>query len=303
MVASGRPVSRNDANDTKPPSWSSRVLGFAHGNSADSFASVSNFVVMLCFHVGCRHLQLGFRLDEVAFKVSGLIALTVAGGCLLEQKTGRLKYALPLIAFSTAIFSYNKPALGNHAALEALLLLALAISVPATLAKAEAISSLFRWSCIILFLNSGLQKIVYGGYFNGSFLARRIGTDRFGWLLELTLPREEYLQLLEADRAGPMLFSSVIGLLLSNLVYLSEIGCAILLIIPKTRSFGLVASILTVIGIEVVAREVGFGLMFIMMLLLFRPRILEGRAIFLFPLAVHLAFAITEYLTPGVLYW
>lgn len=283
--------------------WSHRILAFANGDSDDRFASVSNFIIMLCFHAGCRQILLGFRMDEVAFQVSGVIALGVAAGCLLEKRSGSLRYALPFIALSTAIFTYSKPVLGNHAAMEALLLLAVAISVPVTNARAQTINGLFRWSCIILFLNSGLQKIFYGAYFNGSFLARRIGTDRFGWLLELFLPRDEYLQILHADGASPMVLSSVTGLLLSNAAYLSEIGCAVLLIIPKTRSFGLVVSILTVIGIEVIAREAGFGLMFIMMLLLFRPRLLESRAILLFPVAAYIAFGLTEIWAPGVLYW
>jgi len=293
--------SRTPGDDV--PEASSRILRFMDGDRADDFRTLSTFLTLLALHVGLRHLHLGIREAEPAFFVSSALALAAAAGCALEARRDALKWSLPLLVGTVALFASHKPALGNHAALESLLLLAVALAVPVTAARAGTIAALFRWSCVLLFLHSGVQKIIYGAYFNGSFLARRIHDDRFAWVLDLALPRAEFVALHTADPLGPMVFESVGGLLLSNAVYLSEVGCALLLSIPATRRLGLVASILTVIGIEVVAREVGFGLMFILMLLLFRPQTYAGRGVVAFVIGAHLALGVTELLAPGVLLW
>ncbi|GEM_PF-6545860 len=296
-------ISDSRMTEERGPGPAARILGFMDGDGADDFRTIATFLTLLCLHVGLRHLHLGLRESQSIFLASGAIALAVAAGCAFESRRGRLRWSLPFGVGTVALFASHKPALGNHAALESLLLLAVALAVPVTAARAGTIAALFRWSCVLLFLHSGMQKIVYGAYFNGSFLARRIHDDRFAWVLDLALPKAEFAALQSADPLGPMVLESVGGLLLSNAVYLSEVGCALLLAIPSTRRLGLFASVLTVIGIEVVAREVGFGLTFILMLLLFRPQTYAGRGVVAFVIGAHLALGVTEVLAPGVLLW
>lgn len=283
--------------------WSERWLHVLDPSTSVGIAGMRHLVVMLCFHVGCRHVHLAIRMQEPLFVLSGGIAWAVAFGCLVERRSERLGRWPLLLVVTVLVFGYAKTALGNHAAMESLVLLAIALATPITTPRLHALAGLFRWCCVILFLNSGLQKVFYGAYFNGSFLARRIASDHFGWVLELGLPAEEVLALLEANRAGAMVLSSVQGLLLSNAVYLTEIGCALLLLIPRTRGIGFTVSVATVVGIEVVAREIGFGLMFIVLLLLFRPGLLERRAILALPIAAHAVFGVAEIAWPGGLLW
>ena len=280
-----------------------RILRFVDGEAPDAYQTTATFLTLLCLHVGLRHLHLGIRDAEPAFYASATCALATAAASALEARRGSLRFSLLGVIPTVALFTSHKPALGNHAALESLLLLAVAVALPITAARAAPIAALFRWSCILLFLHSGLQKMVYGAYWNGAFLARRIHDDRFAWVLDLALPDAEFQALQTADPLGPMLLESAGGLLLSNAVYLSEIACAVLLLIPATRRLGLIASVLTVIGIEVVAREVGFGLMFVLMLLLFRPQFYATRAALAFVLVAHGMLGLFELLSPGVLLW
>jgi hypothetical protein len=60
-------------------------------------------------------------------------------------------------------------------------------------------------------------------------------------------------------------------IVLSNLVYLAELACAALLLVPRTRLVGVVFGIGLMIGIELFAREVFFGLIQVMLVLLFAP--------------------------------
>ena len=106
-----------------------------------------------------------------------------------------------------------------------------------------------------------------------------------------------------SDRAYPMVFESFGGIALSNMVYFSEIASAALILIPRTRPLGVYIAIAVVVEIEVVAREVDFSLMFIFMLLLFRPQTYATRAIFILPIAAHLALGLFEFIEPGVLHW
>ena len=305
-MPASQPLEAPSDAQAETPSLAGRanaLLAFTRGDHADTFATFTSFLAILCLHVGLRHVHLGIRFDEPAFFVSGAINLAAAAGVFFERRAEVLRYSPALLAISVVIFAYVKPGLGNHALMESLLLLAVAIAIPIRADRVAPIADLFRWSAILLFLHAGLQKIAYGAYFNGSFLARQVQSDRFGWVLELALPQKEYVRLLFADRAGPMVIESFSGLALSNMVYASEIACAALLLIPRTRAFGVYAAIAAVIGIEVVAREVGFGLMFIFMLLLFRPQTYATRAILVLPIAAHLALGLFELIRPGVLHW
>ena len=269
-----------------------RFMAFMHGATEDSFASITNFLVILFAHLAARYFYYG----NVG---AGSIMSAAAICCLIERRYGRLLIA-PLAALTgCGLFSLARPALGNHGFLELVLLGCVALSIPLTARKATSVAGVTRWLCVILFSSSGLQKIFYGAYFGGSFLARLTRDDRFGWFLDLTLPQHELARLAALNISEPHFLISVSGIVVSNGIYLSEIACAVLLIIPATRKLGMFAGILVLLSVEVVAREWGFGVSALMMLFLFRPALLKTNWILVFPIIVHIGWAIVWSLYPG----
>jgi len=134
-----------------------------------------------------------------------------------------------------------------------------------------------QWLCAIVLFHTGLQKVLYGLYFRGEFLAFMIGqTDRFASLFEVLLEESEILRLRSysvwTTEAGPYLVGSIPFRLASNLVYFAELGLAPLLLVRRTRIVAAVSAIALVLAIQAGARELGFAFLFINLLLLFPER-------------------------------
>lgn len=135
-------------------------------------------------------------------------------------------------------------------------------------------NSLRAFTVIILFY-TGLQKLWYGTYFDGQFLAHRMSIEPafatvFGYLMS-----EGELQRLLAYSGtvgdGPYRVDSVPFVLVSNLTYVAEMGLAAMLAIPRLRRAGVVGALLLLVLIESAAREFEFGALFTNLTLLFLP--------------------------------
>ena len=200
----------------------------------------------------------------------GRVALALGfTGCLalaLREKVPRLSAqvagVIGLCKF-VAIFPDNS----NHSYVELLLGLAFCFASLRRVPACTELVSFTRLLGVVVFFGSGLQKALHGTYLHGAFLATRLGEPRFAWALSQVLSAEE-LQRLKPESVGngPFQFSSLLGILLSNSVYLFELGVAGLLLIPRTRTLGVWAGFFVCLGIEAVAREVMFGLLMALML-------------------------------------
>lgn len=140
-----------------------------------------------------------------------------------------------------------------------------------------------RWLLVIVFFHSGLQKLLHGTYFHGTFLATRITEARFAWFLALILPHEEFVaiqRLMQVGASGPFMFRSWPALLVSNAIYLGEMSAAVLLALPRTRTFGVLSLLGICLAIEVVAREALFGLLVLHLSALFMSPRFARRAVY-----------------------
>ena len=105
------------------------------------------------------------------------------------------------------------PFTANHVFLEFLCLALLSVLDERDEREAELLLPAFRWLVGIFFFYTGLQKVLYGYYFDGQFLAYLAGTeDRFATVLGLIIPAEELaarLQRLIGQIADPELKSEL----------------------------------------------------------------------------------------------
>ena len=130
-----------------------------------------------------------------------------------------------------------------------------------------------RWLVAIVFFYTGLQKFIMGHYFGGQFLLVRVAmSPKFRLFFETLLPDTEVAQLVEMGGrfgTGPYATSDVLFLLTSNVVWAGEIGVAVLLLFTRWRKFAIFLGIALVGGIELGARELVFGCLFTVLILLF----------------------------------
>lgn len=172
------------------------------------------------------------------------------------------------------IFPHNS----NHFALEYLcLLFAALVSWERDDERLVFLRSV-RWLPVLVMVWSGLNKLVYGTYFNGAFLATVLPSAGFANVFGLLLSPDELARLLAAQPPGPYVFTSPLALVASNLVWAGEIVCGVLLLVPRLRMLGLLGGLGLLVGIELGAFEVLFGTLMLNMLVLFAPAVWSRRA-------------------------
>jgi hypothetical protein len=135
-----------------------------------------------------------------------------------------------------------------------------------------------RWLVVIGLAWAGLQKVLWGYYFDGTFLSYAIAeretfADAFGWIL----PESEVARLRSIPfqtGSGPFRADSIWLDGLANATWLAEIALAVGLLVRSLRTWAAVGAMALIGVIELAAREVFFGLIMLDFLLLFLP----GRA-------------------------
>ncbi len=128
-----------------------------------------------------------------------------------------------------------------------------------------------RWLPVLVLFWSGVNKAVYGTYFNGAYLGSILPFSGFRFVFGLLMPGEELTRLLATASPGPYAFHSPLALLVSNGVWLGEIVAGLLLIPARTRVLGALLGMGLLLGIELGARELMFGLLMTNMLCLYAP--------------------------------
>ncbi len=189
-------------------------------------------------------------------------------------------------------------AAANHLFLELFVLVLLALDGGEDDDAALVLRGL-RWATVIVLFHTGLQKVFYGLYWQGEFLALMVSAqDRFARIFQLLLPGAEVARLSLLDYAetgaGPYRVSSLPFLFASNATIAAELGLPVLLALRRTRFLGVLGSLGLMFVIQVAALEIGFASLFVNLLLLqlsgpWTRRLLPGFAL-LFAYALGAAY-------------
>lgn len=261
--------------DRVMPDRSERFLALAGTPGTRWLQShVDFFVSVLLLHLASREGVRYFESGET-WRLTGAIVL---GLCFAATFVPRLRVPAAGVALVMLTYKFfNRfPTNANHYFLEYLSVLIILIGYrPRTeAARLQTISQCMRWLLIIVFFWTGIRKLGCGMYFHGTYLAHATTTgSRARFFFGLLVPPEEYDRIVNTTYPGPYYFESALPLLMSNLVYLGEILIPLMMLTKRFRMTGFWLAFVSIVAIEVYARELMFGSLFTIMLLFFT----EGR--------------------------
>jgi len=231
------------------------------------------FRIFLFMHMGVRSaLTIPGSDDALGQALFGLAMVTAAIGCTPGFSRGATRVAVLVVL---AQLVHSMPDTANHVYLEVVVFLFLALLDPRDGPEATLLMQALRWFIAIFFAYTGIQKVVYGYYFDGQFLAYMAATeDRFALVFQYLIPAAE-LERLQAFNevaladgrhqvaidAGPYRVNAPLFVAMSNLVYVFEIVAPILLMFRRTRTAAALSIIAFVVLIELGAREITFGML------------------------------------------
>lgn len=202
------------------------------------------------------------------------VGLTLAAGAACFAPTARRATAVVLALMSLKLVA-ALPAASNHLFLETGLVGLLVFLDPWSDDEAPFLLRGMKCATVIVFFTTGLQKLWYGTYLGGQFLAFTIANvDTFRAALGFLVAPDELARLRSYAplEGGPYRVASPLFLLASNASWIAEMALPVLLVPLRTRAFALVGAVLFVVAIEAAAREIFFGMLFAELLLLFAPR-------------------------------
>ncbi len=193
----------------------------------------------------------------------------------LSERYRRGATALVLVVLLVR-YAVEFPSVANHSYL-LLLLLSLYLWIDSSKTEEkELFLQACRWLTVIIFFYSGVQKLWYGEYFDGRYLAYLAGmADRSTTAFEFLIPPQEMARLISYKReagSGPFLIDSVIFKVVSNGAWISEIVLSLLLLFRRTWPLAVACAIFSMFVIEFIAREIIFGVLMVSLLFLFCRR-------------------------------
>jgi hypothetical protein len=256
-----------------------RVLALTDDADRSAQAAMARaFQLFLLLHVTTRTLLWALRADDWLasryLMAAGLATCGLVAWRLPRYARGATVVGLAVLAIKlTASF----PATSNHFFLEFLCIALLALCNVEQADERALLLSAARWLTLIVFFWSGLQKLLYGTYFDAAFLGFSIShkpsfAALFGWLVPAgEIARLQGLRPL-GPGAGPFAIQTPLAVVMANGVYLFEMLAPLLLVIRRTRGLAALATIGFVFCIEAGALELMFGALFLNLLLLFLPR-------------------------------
>jgi hypothetical protein len=261
------------------PGWVDRVLwlGTDSDSKRDPLVRLQTLGTILLLHAAVESWFWMLELDTFVGGVAALAGVyTILLGIGFVPRLRRL--ALALAATVTALqLAWTFPYIANHTYLRLLALGLLALPGPGSLRERRLAHAALGWTAAIVLFYTGFQKLVYGTYFQGQYLAYMISlTDRFGHVFEWLVPAGEWTRLKAIGEpvpgAGPYTVDGTAFLALSNLVYVLEIGLAAGLIWCRTRRAAIWMTLGLIVLVQFGAREVFFGLLFCNLVLTLHPR-------------------------------
>jgi hypothetical protein len=198
----------------------------------------------------------------------------VAAGCAWKS---RWSVAATLTVSLVVIvdFATQFPGNPNHQYLQLVLLALLLLLREDVDSEVVLLTTALRWLLVIGLFYAGLQKLLYGLYFEGEFLAFTIvQNDRFALILQHLMPAAEFERLSRIviqEGAGPFRVDSGFFALASNLAYGAELLLPVMFLIPATRKLAVAGTFAYFVAIESAARELFFGGMMAAFALCFGP--------------------------------
>ncbi len=221
-------------------------------------------------------------LDTTALQLATVV-LTAAFVLSLLPRLARLGPRLALVGLSIQL-AVTFPLTDNHFFVELLAVLALASLDTDDRVEAGRVVQTLMWMTALIFFQTGLQKVLYGHYVHGDFIAFMVGRGgRFADLFTFALSSEEIARLQGynplINGSGPYRPQGWAIPILSNAIYLAEMALPPLLLIGRTRTAAALAGIAVVAVIQLGAREIAFALLFINLLILFLPGPWNRRAL------------------------
>ena len=191
-----------------------------------------------------------------AADVTALPLATILSAAVFFQPTRRAAFAGLALLQLWWIARYF-PLAGNHRYLEMIFALFFCLLDSRRAEDRGLQLRAVRTMVVVVLFYAGLQKFAWGYWSDAE-------------LLTLLMKREPFASMLAPFEGTPLI-------LLSNFVWFSEIGLASLLLFPRTRRFAWPAAIAMVVAVEVVARELMFGVEFCAALTLFAARDMLSR--------------------------
>lgn len=250
-----------------------RVLTFMSRDDRNSYGSkLSSFHLILLLIIALH--QLG---NDRPIQAGIIFACSLLG---LNERYRRWATAVVLILLLVRHVS-TFPVISNHSYLEFILISLFCWIDSSRDEEKELFLQACRWLTVIIFFYSGVQKLWYGEYFDGRYLAYlAMVAPKTRMTLGLFIQPEELTRLASYEwqaGSGPFLIDSIIFKVVSNGAWISEIVLSLLLLFRRIWPLAVGCSIFTIFVIEFLARELIFGVLMVSMLFLFCRRDVNRR--------------------------
>lgn len=237
----------------------------------DPLSKSTYFLVILMLHLSSRNfIRFLERGHEFRFYLAAGFICCFLGMFSKELRRWATIAATVLGASQLALVF---PVHSNHFFLEftCLLFFGIAACTKQYKGNEQAIQKALLWMLALLFVGSGVQKLLHGTYFTGTFLAHAVSQhDRFDPLFRILLSNEEFTAL-NTGAAEAFRFHSWSAVVVSNLVWITEIIAGVLILVKPYKRIGLISVFIILIAIEVLALELMFGLLVLNLILVCWP--------------------------------
>ena len=256
-----------------------RVLGLMDPRDPSAQDALARaFQCFLLLHVAVRTLLWAERGDD--WQAGRWLLAAVLAGCAVagwrDATRARAAAGLAFAALTVKLVA-SFPGTSNHFFIEYLCIGLLALCDIGVAGERALLLAAARWLTVIVFFYSGLQKVLHGTYFDAQFLGYSIShKESFQALFAWMMPAAE-LERLRALHAigpgiGPYAIRAPLALLVSNGTWLFEMLAPAFLVWRRTRAAAALLTLGFVVAIELGARELMFGALFVNLLLLFLDR-------------------------------
>ena len=217
------------------------------------------------------------RLEGLpGFSLAVGLALAATAAAALVWRAG-FEIAATGLAFAVVAtdFASQFPESPNHQYLQLVLLALLLLLREQQEAEVEWLTVCLRWLLVLAVFHAGLQKLLWGQYFDGTFLGYAVSqSERFAAVLGWAMPAAELERLTSLqvqEGAGPFAPASPLFVIASNLAFLAEFALPVALLVPATRKLAVLGTLAYFVAIESAAREVFFGGKMAALVLCFAP--------------------------------
>ena len=173
----------------------SRILALAGPGREEGWQSnLRWFRLFILMHMAGRSFLMiptGPTADLGVQWLRSVIVVTALLGCIPRFSLWATRAAVLLLVGEIAI---TIPFTANHVFLEFLCLGFLSLLDERDEGEAELLMQALRWFVGVFFFYTGLQKLLYGYYFDGQLLAYLAGTEvRFAAFFRFIIPAEELI--------------------------------------------------------------------------------------------------------------